>query len=53
MGFDWKLGKGFFIIGRIAGLVAHVYEEQTREKPVRRISEEDVDYDGPKPRKLP
>src|SRR3990167_748206 len=53
MGFDWKLGKGFFIIGRIAGLVAHVYEEQTREKPVRRISEDDVDYDGPKPRQLP
>ncbi|HEX7456752.1 MAG TPA: citryl-CoA lyase [Candidatus Nanoarchaeia archaeon] len=53
MGFDWRLGKGFFIIGRIAGLVAHVYEEQTREKPVRRISEEDVEYDGPKPRKLP
>jgi len=53
MGFDWKLGKGFFIIGRIAGLVAHVYEEQTREKPVRRISEDDVEYDGPKPRQLP
>jgi citryl-CoA lyase len=53
MGFDWKLGKGFFIIGRIAGLVAHTYEEETREKPVRRISEDEVDYDGPKPRKLP
>lgn len=53
MGFDWQLGKGFFIIGRIAGLVAHVYEEQTREKPVRRISEDEVGYDGPKPRKLP
>jgi citryl-CoA lyase len=53
LGFDWQLGKGFFIIGRIAGLVAHVYEEQTREKPVRRIDEEDVDYDGPKPRDLP
>lgn len=52
MGFDWRLGKGFFIIGRIAGLVAHVYEEKTREKPVRRISEDDVAYDGPKPRKL-
>ena len=53
MGFDWRLGKGFFIIGRIAGLVSHVYEEQTREKPVRRISEDDVAYDGPKPRQLP
>lgn len=53
MGFDWQLGKGFFIIGRTTGLVAHAYEEQTREKPVRRISEEETEYDGPSPRKLP
>jgi len=53
MVFDWRLGKGFFIIGRIGGLVAHAHEEMTREKPVRRISEEEVEYDGPKPRKLP
>ena len=53
MGFDWRLGKGFFIIGRVVGLVAHVYEEQTREKPVRRVSEEDVSYDGPGKRELP
>lgn len=53
MGFDWKLGKGFFIIGRITGLVAHAHEEMTREKPVRRIGEKEVEYDGPKPRKLP
>lgn len=33
MGFDWRLGKGFFIIGRMPGLVAHVYEELTTEKP--------------------
>ena len=26
--------------------------EKTREKPVRRISEDEVDYDGPKPRNL-
>ncbi len=53
MGFDWRLGKGFFIIGRIGGLVAHAHEEMTREKPVRRISEDEVAYDGPKPRILP
>lgn len=52
MGFDPELGNGFFIISRVAGLVAHVYEEKTREKPVRRISEDEVDYDGPKPRNL-
>jgi citryl-CoA lyase len=53
LGFESGLGNGFFIISRIAGLVAHVYEEKTREKPVKRTDEEDVEYDGPKPRKLP
>ncbi|MBI2599142.1 citryl-CoA lyase [Candidatus Curtissbacteria bacterium] len=50
MGFDSKVGKGIFIIARTPGLVAHVVEEATREKPVRRLSEEDVEYDGPAPR---
>ncbi|WP_457638658.1 citryl-CoA lyase [Persephonella sp.] len=55
MGFDWKLGKGFFIIGRIPGLVAHVYEELTIEKPFsKRLDEEkEVEYLGIQPRKLP
>ena len=53
MGFDPELGNGFFAISRIVGLVAHVHEEKIREKPVRRISEDEVDYDGPKPRNLP
>lgn len=51
MGFNSKSGKGFFIIARVPGLVAHVVEESLREKPVRRLSEEDVEYDGPRPRK--
>lgn len=55
MGFDWRLGKGFFIIGRIPGLVAHVYEELTMEKPFsKRLDEEkEVEYLGPEPRELP
>lgn len=52
MGFDYRLGKGFFIIGRIVGLVAHIFEEVTREKPYRRISEEEIEYDGVPIRKL-
>ena len=52
LGFDAELGNGFFIISRVVGLVAHVYEEKTREKPVRRIDESEIDYDGPKPRNL-
>lgn len=51
MGFNPKVGKGFFIIARTPGLVAHVVEEALREKPVRRLSEKDIEYDGPRPRK--
>lgn len=55
MGFDYRLGKGFFIIGRIPGLVAHVYEELTMEKPFskRLNEEEEVEYLGVSPRELP
>lgn len=51
MGFNPKAGKGFFIIARTPGLVAHVVEEALREKPVRRLTEKDIEYDGPRPRK--
>lgn len=47
MGFDWRLGKAFFLIGRAAGLTAQVYEEISREKPMRRMWSADVEYDGP------
>jgi citrate synthase len=53
MGFDWRMGKGFFLIGRAAGLVAQVYEEQSRYKPMRHIARADYDYDGPDERDLP
>ncbi len=55
MGFDWRLGKGFFIIGRVPGLVAHVYEELTTEKPFsKRLNEpEETEYTGVPPRELP
>jgi len=47
MGFDWRLGKAFFLIGRAAGLTAQVYEEISREKPMRRMWSAEVEYDGP------
>ncbi len=54
MGFDYRLGKGFFIIGRLPGLVAHVFEELTTEKPFsKRLSEEEIEYTGLAPRELP
>lgn len=53
MGFDYRLGKGFFIIGRVVGLIAHIFEEWVREKPFRRIPDEEIEYDGTPIRKLP
>jgi len=41
-GFHTTLGKGFFLIGRTPGLVAHADEELRYEKPVRRAQEEDI-----------
>jgi len=46
MGFPPEAGKGFFIIGRTPGLVAQAMEEREREKPVRRLDEEEIHYDG-------
>jgi citrate synthase len=52
MDFDWRLGKAFFLIGRVAGLIAHVFEEMTREKPMRRMCDSEVEYDGPWEREM-
>ncbi len=53
MGFDWRLGKGFFIISRVPGLLAHAYEEMTREKPMRRLGPPPFTYDGPPEQEIP
>lgn len=52
MGFDWRLGKGFFIISRMPGLLAHAYEEMTREKPMRKLGPLPFEYDGPAEREI-
>jgi citrate synthase len=52
MEFDWRLGKAFFLIGRVAGMVAHVYEEMTTQKPMRRMCVQDTTYNGPWERSL-
>jgi citrate synthase len=46
MGFDWRLGKGLFIIARTAGLVAHVHEEITTGKPLGAAPVTPVHYTG-------
>ena len=43
----WQLGKAFFILGRMPGMMAHIYEEMVNEKPYRRFEEADVEYEGP------
>ena len=44
--------NGIFMIARTPGLIAHVIEEQTREKPMRRIDPVNHGYDGPPARTL-
>ncbi len=52
MGFDWRLGKGFFIISRVPGLVAHAYEERSLEKPMRKLSDTNYQYKGPEAKEI-
>jgi succinyl-CoA synthetase alpha subunit len=44
--------NGIFMIARTPGLIAHVIEEQTRERPMRRIDPVNHGYDGPPTRNL-
>ena len=50
--FPPEVGNAFFIIPRTAGLVAHVQEERTRMKPMRKIHPTESVYDGPEYREL-
>jgi len=50
--FDPQLANAFFIMARVPGIVAHVYEERTRQKPMRRIDPNNWTYDGPASREL-
>lgn len=49
----WKnLANAFFIMARVPGLVAHVAEEQERQRPMRTINSAEHEYDGPAERHL-
>lgn len=52
MDFPPEMSNGIFAISRSGGLVAQVYEEQTRMRPMRRIDPVAHEYDGPPDRKL-
>ena len=53
MGFDWRLGKGFFIVSRTPGLVAHAYEQMYFDKPYKAAAWEQITYTGRAERKIP
>ena len=52
LGFPPEVGKGFFIIARTPGLVAHAVEEKTTEKPFRRLDSDEWEYIGKEERSI-
>jgi citrate synthase len=52
LGIPPEIGNAFFIIARVPGLVAHIHEEQTKMKPMRKIHPADFEYDGPGEREI-
>jgi len=52
MGFPPQMGNGLFALSRVTGLIAHVFEEIMRERPMRYISPTDHEYDGPPEREV-
>lgn len=52
LGFPTEVASLVFAIGRLPGLSAHVYEERTRQRPMRAINFTQAEYDGPAARNL-
>jgi len=50
--FPSPLANAFFMMARVPGLVAHIFEEQTKMKPMRKIHPTDHKYVGPVDRHL-
>ena len=46
LGVPPMIMNGFFMVSRVPGLIAHVYEEQTAQKPIRKIDPSDYGYTG-------
>lgn len=51
--FPSEMGNGLFAIARTVGLTAHVFDEITSQRPMRRISPTAQEYSGPPERELP
>ena len=52
MDFPPGMGNGLFAIARTVGLTAHVFDEITAQRPMRRISPTAQEYSGPEEREL-
>ncbi len=52
MDFPPEMGNGLFAIARTVGLTAHVFDEITAQRPMRRISPTAQEYSGPPERDL-
>jgi citrate synthase len=50
--FPPAIANGIFMIARVPGIVAHVVEEQERNKPMRTVDVKNYEYDGPAAREL-
>jgi citrate synthase len=53
MGFDWRLGKGFFMVSRTPGLIAHAFEQMYYERPYKAPKWNEIVYTGVPERKVP
>jgi len=46
LGFDRETANAFFIMSRIPGLLAHIIEEKSTQKPMRKIDLNEWEYTG-------
>jgi len=53
LSFPPEMGNGLFAISRAVGLTAHVFDEITKQRPMRRISPTAQAYSGPEEQELP
>lgn len=52
LGIPAEMMNGFFMIARVPGLLAHVFEEMTQMKPMRKIDPSNFSYSGPNERHI-
>lgn len=45
LNFDWRIAKGIFIIARVPGLVAQVSEEKQQGEDIKRLKEDEIEYE--------